>query len=126
MEKENLKKYSNVEECPVRNVLDKIGNKWSLLILLILEEEKVLRFNELHSYIVSISQKMLSVTLKSLEADGLVKRTIYPQVPPKVEYELTERGSSLLPHIHSLVAWSKDNIGDIKQSRKDYEVVSQK
>ncbi|MBD0825334.1 winged helix-turn-helix transcriptional regulator [Aestuariibaculum marinum] len=126
MDQEILKKYSNVEECPVRNVLDRIGNKWTLLVLLVLEEEKVLRFNELHNYIVTISQKMLSVTLKSLEADGLVKRTIYPQVPPKVEYELTERAQSLLPHIHSLVDWSKDHINDIKASRKNYELVTKK
>ncbi|WMI64757.1 helix-turn-helix domain-containing protein [Aestuariibaculum sp. YM273] len=126
MDQEILKKYSNVEECPVRNVLDRIGNKWTLLVLLVLEEEKVLRFNELHNYIVTISQKMLSVTLKSLEADGLVKRTIYPQVPPKVEYELTERAQSLLPHIHSLVDWSKDHINGIKASRKNYELVTKK
>ncbi len=61
-----------------------------------------------------------------LEADGLVKRTIYPQVPPKVEYELTERAQSLLPHIHSLVHWSKIHINDIKASRKSYEFMAQK
>ncbi|MCR8668087.1 helix-turn-helix transcriptional regulator [Aestuariibaculum sp. M13] len=126
MNQEILKKYSNVEACPVRNVLDRIGNKWTLLVLLVLEEEKVLRFNELHNYIVTISQKMLSVTLKSLEADGLVKRTIYPQVPPKVEYELTVRAQTLLPHIHSLVSWSENHINDIKVSRKEYELVTQK
>ncbi|GAA4301459.1 winged helix-turn-helix transcriptional regulator [Aestuariibaculum suncheonense] len=126
MDQEILKKYSNVDECPVRNVLDRIGNKWTLLVLLVLEEQQVLRFNELHTYISTISQKMLSVTLKSLEADGLVKRTIYPQVPPKVEYELTARAQSLLPLIHNLVDWSKTHINAIKTSRKHYELVTRK
>ena len=120
MLEEKLKKYSDVENCPVRNILDRIGDKWSILVLLILSEEDVLRFNEIHKNIESISQKMLSVTLKGLEADGLVKRTIYPQVPPKVEYQLTQRGKSLLPHINNLVDWANRNMMDIMQSRLDY------
>ncbi len=91
MSVENINKYSDVDDCPVRNVLDRIGDKWSMLVLLILNDNEVLRFNEIDKYIDTISQKMLSVTLKGLEADGLVKRTIYPQVPPRVEYQLTER-----------------------------------
>ncbi|AXP79299.1 putative HTH-type transcriptional regulator YybR [Mariniflexile rhizosphaerae] len=120
MSVENIKKYSDVDDCPVRNVLDRIGDKWSMLVLLILNDNEVLRFNEIDKYIDTISQKMLSVTLKGLEADGLVKRTIYPQIPPRVEYQLTERGKSLIPHLHNLVIWAKDNIGDIKQSRVAY------
>ena len=121
MDEEILKKYSNVDECPIRNVLDRIGNKWTLLVLLVLEEQNVLRFNELHSYIATISQKMLSVTLKGLEADGLIKRTIYPQVPPKVEYELTALGESLIPHLNTLVVWAKDNMKTIEASRLEYK-----
>jgi len=113
-----LEKFSNLEKCPVRNVIDRIGDKWSLLVLLVLEEAEVLRFNELHKLIESISQKMLAVTLKTLEADGLVKRTVYPQIPPKVEYNLTKRGKSLLPHIHGLVDWASKNMNEIKKSRK--------
>ncbi len=120
MIKENLEKYSDVDNCPVRNVLDKVGDKWSILILLILHEEKILRFNEINKYIESISQKMLSVTLKGLESDGLVKRTIYPQVPPRVEYELTDMGKSLVPHIETLVNWARINIDNIKKSREKY------
>jgi len=115
-----LKKFSNIENCPVRNVIDRIGDKWSMLILLVLEEGEVLRFNEIHTSIQSISQKMLAVTLKTLEADGLVKRTVYPQIPPKVEYQLTPRGCSLLPHIHGLVQWATDNQSEIKLSREHY------
>lgn len=121
MEESILEKYSNSESCPVRNVLDRIGDKWSMLVVLLLSEEEVLRFNEIHKYIESISQKMLSVTLKGLEADGLVSRTIYPQVPPRVEYKLTERGRSLLPYITNLVDWANANIADIKKSRLEYD-----
>ena len=88
---------------------------------MLLEEESVLRFNEIHKYIGTISQKMLTVTLKSLEADGLVKRTVYPQIPPKVEYELTERGMSLLPHLHQLASWANTHMSEIMISRDIYE-----
>ncbi|WP_163718108.1 winged helix-turn-helix transcriptional regulator [Mangrovibacterium lignilyticum] len=113
-----MKKYSNVESCPVRNVIDRIGDKWSMLVLLVLEEGDVMRFSEIHKTIETISQKMLTVTLKALEADGLINREVYPQIPPKVEYKLTERGKSLLPHLHSLVSWAAENMGGIKESRK--------
>lgn len=107
-------------QCPVKNVLDKIGDKWSMLILLVLEEFETMRFNELGEKIPTISQKMLSVTLKGLEADGLVNRTLYQQIPPKVEYCLTERGRSLMPHLHNLVDWANDNMSDILTSRFAY------
>lgn len=116
--KEELQKYANAESCPVRNVLNRIGDKWSILVILLLGDLNVLRFNELHRSIGTISQKMLTVTLKTLETDGLVKRTIYPQVPPKVEYELTERGQSLLPIIQDLVCWAKENMDEIKELRE--------
>jgi DNA-binding HxlR family transcriptional regulator len=116
-----LKKYGKAESCPVRNVIDRLGDKWSVLVLMLLEETKVLRFNEIFGYIQTISQKMLAVTLKSLEADGLVKRTVYPQIPPKVEYELTERGRSLLPHLHQLVGWANSNMDEIKKSREAFD-----
>ena len=124
MDEKILKKYGNAESCPVRNVIDRLGDKWSVLVLMLLEEAEVLRFNEIFGYIQTISQKMLAVTLKSLEADGLVKRTVYPQIPPKVEYELTERGRSLLPHLHQLVGWAKNNMNDIKQSREVFELAA--
>ncbi|TNE79953.1 MAG: transcriptional regulator [Bacteroidetes bacterium] len=117
MEAGNLKIYADVENCPVRNVLDRIGDKWSMLVLLLLNQEEVLRFNELHKIIESISQKMLSTTLKSLEADGLIERKVYAVIPPKVEYRLTDRGQSLMPHVLSLVDWANSNLGAIKESR---------
>lgn len=116
-----LKKYSNADNCPVRNVIDRIGDKWSVLILMVLEEGEILRFNEIFNSIQTISQKMLTVTLKTLEADGLVSRTVYPQIPPKVEYQLTPRGKSLLPHLHGLVNWAQSNMEDIRESRLFFE-----
>ena len=124
MEKDFLKKYGEAAHCPVRNVIDRIGDKWSVLVLMVLEEANVLRFNEIWGSIQTISQKMLAVTLKTLEADGLVKRTVYPQIPPKVEYELTERGKSLLPHLHSLVSWAAENMVEIKESRELFGNIS--
>lgn len=115
---ENLKKYTNGENCPVRNILDRFGDKWSILVLLLLGESEKLRFSELQKCIGSISQKMLTVTLKKLEEDGLVNRTVYPQVPPKVEYELTDLGKSLLPNIRNLVQWANDNMAEIWAHRR--------
>ncbi len=121
MAKENLKKYEDVENCPVRNVLDRFGDKWSMLILLILSEEGLLRFNKIYKYIGTISQKMLSVTLKTLEADGLVNRTVYPEIPPRVEYQLSDMGKSLIPHIQNLVDWANERFIDIKNSRAEFK-----
>ena len=118
MEEGKFKVYSDVDNCPVRNVLDRIGDKWSMLVLLLLNDAEVLRFNELHKIIQSISQKMLSSTLKSLEADGLIAREVYPVIPPKVEYRLTERGKTLIPKLQGLVDWAAANSNDIRASRE--------
>lgn len=121
MNEKKIKNFSDAENCPVRNVVDRIGDKWSVLVLLALEEGGVVRFNEIHKYLGTISQKMLTVTLKTLEADNLVKRTVYAQIPPKVEYELTDRGRTLLPHLHGLVQWAQVNMTEIKDSRIRFE-----
>lgn len=108
-------------ECPIRNILIKISDKWVVLVLLTLEEEKrAMRYKDILRYIPDISQKMLSITLRELEADGLVKRTVYAEVPPRVEYELTERSRSLMPHIHSLVEWSLNHLSEIIKDRKAF------
>jgi DNA-binding HxlR family transcriptional regulator len=120
MLKENLKKFELIDDCPVRNVLDRIGDKWSILVITILGESGTLRFNEINAVIGTISQKMLATTLKTLEADGLISRKIYPQVPPRVEYTLTERGESLLPAMAGLVTWALENMPAIKASREEY------
>ena len=92
-------KNSIVEMCPIRNVVARFGNKWALLIILILDENGSTRFNQLGKLIPDISTKVLSTTLHTLEADGLLKRTVFPEVPIRVEYELTETGRSLIPII---------------------------
>ncbi|WP_053972604.1 helix-turn-helix domain-containing protein [Mangrovimonas sp. ST2L15] len=113
--------FSESSNCPVRNILDRIGDKWSLLILMVLEQQEVLRFNEIHQAIGDISQKMLSVSLKNLEADGLVNRKVYPQIPPKVEYRLTDLGKSLIPYVDALSDWSKQHLATILKNREAYQ-----
>ena len=119
MEKK-LEKISLSAACPVRNVLDRIGDKWSILVMMILNEGETFRFNELQKIIGDISQKMLTVTLRSLEADGLISRKVYPEVPPRVEYRLTDMGNSLIPHINNLVQWADEHIETITATRQRY------
>lgn len=104
-------------ECPIRNIMARIGDKWSMLLLYTLQQNPVMRFSELHKAIPDISQKMLTVTLRTLEEDGFVVRKVYAQVPPKVEYSLTDRAMSLLPLIDSLIVWAKNNMDDILKDR---------
>lgn len=117
----NNEKFSMVEICPIRNVISRFGDKWSLLIILILRENEKLRFNQLGKLIPDISTKVLSSTLKTLEADNLIKRTVYPEVPPRVEYNLTETGISLVPIINQLTQWALDNMKPIIAHRKKYD-----
>ena len=107
-----------VPDCPIRNILARISDKWSLLVLYTLNQESVMRFNTLQKSIPDISQKMLAVTLKTLEEDAFVNRKVYAEVPPKVEYSLTDRALSLLPCINSLIDWAKENMEAIIQDRK--------
>lgn len=95
--------------CPVRDILSQFGDKWSVLVLICLEKEEVMRFSELARAIPDVSQKMLTVTLRTLESYHLVGRKIYPEVPPRVEYSLTESGKSLLLPIHTLIDWALEH-----------------
>ncbi len=106
--------------CPVRNVLSRIGDKWSMLVLFTLQHGGCMRFKELQRSVPDISQKMLAATLKMLEADGLVLRKAYPEVPPRVEYTLSEKGTSLLPLIDNLLNWAISNFDDIIESRRKF------
>ena len=106
-------------DCPIRNILTRFSDKWSLLAIYTLNKQKrAMRFKELQREIPDISQKMLTVTLRTLEEDGYVTRTIYPEVPPRVEYALTERTKSLLPHINALIGWALENMDAIMSDRK--------
>ena len=108
-------------QCPIRNVIARIGDRWSILILLTLEPaKKPMRFKEIEKAIPDISQKMLSLTLRNLEADGLVARHAYAEVPPRVEYELTERAKTLTPHLNALVGWAAENLSGIINDRRAY------
>ncbi len=112
---------SIIEICPIRNVVARFGNKWSLIVLLIINDSGTVRFNELCRMIPDISTRVLSGTLRTLEADGLIDRKVYAQVPPKVEYQLTDTGKSLVPIIHQLTDWALANMKNIISHRTDYE-----
>jgi DNA-binding HxlR family transcriptional regulator len=107
--------------CPIRQVLDRFGDKWSILIIELLSHEGKLRFSEIAQTIGDISQKMLTVTLRSLESDGLIIRQFYPEIPPRVEYELSELGKSLVPHIQQLAAWGNTHMDTILENRRQFQ-----
>lgn len=111
-------------DCPIRNILARISDKWSILILFTLNQSELMRFNALQKNIPDISQKMLTVTLRTLEEDGFVKRQVYAEVPPRVEYSLTDRATSLLPHINSLIMWAKENMDAILMDRTNNRLKS--
>ena len=109
--------------CPIRDVLSRIGDKWSMLVLITLHTNGIMRFSDIHKTIADVSQRMLTVTLRTLESDGLVERKVYAEVPPRVEYRLTERGLSLIPHLEGLVSWALQQMPGIMESReKNYSV----
>ncbi len=107
-------------DCPIRNILARISDKWSLLVIYTLHNagKASMRFKELQRAVPDISQKMLTVTLRTLAEDGLVTRTVFPEVPPRVEYALTVRAQSLLPHIDALIGWAKENMEAILRDRR--------
>ena len=118
---EKGRKKSIIEICPVRNVIARFGNKWALLVVLVISENECVRFNELCRLIPDVSSRVLSGTLKTLEADALVARKVYPTVPSKVEYRLTEIGRSLVPLIAQLTEWAQTNMKTIVKHRKAFE-----
>lgn len=122
MAKDNSEKrvFLNDEECPIRNVVAQIGDKWSMLILFALVDGAD-RFNSLKSRVVGISQRMLTQTLRDLEREGYVNRTVYPEVPVKVEYELTKMGRDLVKPLYQLVSWADNHHEQIKASRQSYD-----
>lgn len=113
-----MKNFHPTGNCPIRDVLSRLGDKWSMLVLTTLHANGTMRFNDIHKTIQDISQRMLTVTLRTLEADGLVQRKVYAEVPPRVEYCLTEVGCSLIPHVEALVGWALEHMEEILQCRK--------
>jgi DNA-binding HxlR family transcriptional regulator len=107
--------------CPTRAILDRIADKWTTLIIGILAQSESRRFNELKRLIGGISQKMLTQTLRDLERDGLVKRTMYPEIPPRVEYRLTPLGKTLCGPISALTQWAHEHIEEVKRAQSDFD-----
>jgi DNA-binding HxlR family transcriptional regulator len=110
--------YLDNFDCAVEAALDVIGGKWKGIILYYLMENKVMRFNEIRRIMPKITQRMLTHQLRELERDGLVTRKVYAEVPPRVEYSLTDLGMSLRPVILWLSEWGKQNIDEILQHRQ--------
>jgi DNA-binding HxlR family transcriptional regulator len=110
----------SVDGCAARDVLDRVGDKWSVYVLSLLGDG-TRRFMGLRRSIEGISQRMLTVTLRNLERDGLISRTVYPVVPPRVDYALTPLGRTLRDVIDALVTWAEKHTGDIRQARAAYD-----
>jgi DNA-binding HxlR family transcriptional regulator len=118
-----LPAHKGDENCHVRDVLDRVGDKWSIHVVYLLANGPM-RFTELKREVEGISQRMLTVTLRGLEREGLVGRTVYPVVPPRVEYRLTALGETLLDAVSQLMGWTLDHVSDIDLARKTYDAAS--
>lgn len=108
--------------CPLAQIIDRIGDKWTVLVVGCLSEQRVVRFNALMHHIPGISHRMLTLTLRGLERDGLVKRTAYATVPPRVDYELTELGRSLTQPLSLLAKWATTHRPEIEAAQSHYDL----
>jgi DNA-binding HxlR family transcriptional regulator len=114
------------DACPaVREVLDRVGDKWSVLVVGLLSDGPR-RFSDLRRTVEGISQRMLTLTLRGLERDGLISRTVYPSIPPRVDYDLTPLGRTLLEPIQALATWAGDNRTRIQEARARYDRAAKK
>jgi DNA-binding HxlR family transcriptional regulator len=107
--------------CRAHEILARVGDKWSVYVIHVLNEAGTLRFGELRRQVEGISQRMLTVTLRSLERDGLLSRAMYPEVPPRVEYALTPLGRTLRGIVGDLVKWSQSHLAEIDAARARYD-----
>ena len=108
------------DRCPIRDVLDRMGDRWSMLVMFTLEEHGTLRFTALKSQIPDVSQRMLAQTLRRLEEDGLVSRTVYPSIPPRVDYALTTLGESFMQPLNELLVWAEEHHDQVRAARRQY------
>jgi DNA-binding HxlR family transcriptional regulator len=115
-----MKPNAYAAECPTRQILDRVGDKWAVLILLLVRDEPM-RFNALRRTIEGISQKMLSQVLKSLERDGLIKRRVFPTVPVTVEYSITPLGQTLATAVDPLRDWAEQNLKEVMAAQRRYD-----
>ena len=127
MQKSSIKHKTTAKQkhmaCPIQDLLARLGDKWSMLVIVTLSkaDKDCLRFSELMRSVQGISQRMLTTTLRHLERDGIVVRTLYPEVPPRVEYTLTPLGKGLLTPVKALVTWIESQWLDIQKCRQDYD-----
>lgn len=112
-----MQNFHHINVCPIRDIISRISSKWAMLVLVTLHCNGTMRFNDIQKSIGEVSQRMLTVTLRSLEADGLIHRKVYPEVPPRVEYKLSERGESLMPLLQSLIDWALEHANEIMEDR---------
>lgn len=120
MEEKIIINFEATGQCPVRDVISRLGDKWSILTLTTLKVNGKLRFSEIQRSIGDVSQRMLTVTLRAMESDGIIRREVHAEVPPRVEYELTDLGESLFPHLNALVNWATESMDTIMKSRRDF------
>lgn len=113
-----MKNFPDHGDCPVRHILSRISSKWAMLLLLSLDANGTMRFGEIQRSLGDVSQRMLTLTLRTLEEDGLISRRAYAEVPPRVEYALTERADDLMPLLKHLVAWAIANGPEIIEHRQ--------
>ena len=116
-----MAKKLDYEYCKAAPMLEWLGNKWALVVLVKISENEPVRFNELYRNIPSVSEKVLSQVLKQLTTDGIIERQLYPDVPPRVEYSITDLGKTLLPHVEALIKWGQDNFEQIVINRHNNE-----
>ena len=125
MAKSTTKRPAELEytptNCHAKEMLSRIGDKWTVYVIHLLGENGTLRFNELKAQVDGVSQRMLTVTLRALERDGLVTRTIHPEVPPRVEYALTPLGRTLRELVRGLVKWSGAHLEEVDEARAAYD-----
>lgn len=112
-------KACDANDCPIRDVLDRLGDRWTVLVLRTLADG-TLRFTEIRRRIDDISQRMLAQTLRRLEQDGLVSRTVHPTIPPRVDYALTDLGRSMQEPLMAMIVWAVDNHAEIRAARAAY------
>ena len=105
-----MENFHRMDACPVRDVLSRLGDKWTMLVLVTLKANGTMRFCDIQKTIGDISQRMLTVTLRSLETDGLIVRKVYAEVPPRVEYNLTDLGKSFIPVFEHMKQWGDENL----------------
>lgn len=114
-----MAKKLDYDYCRAAPMFEWIGNKWTLVVLMKVSESGPIRFNELYRNIPSVSEKVLSQVLRQLTADGIIRRELFPDVPPRTEYSLTPLGQTLLPHVEALISWGRDNFDTIMSNRQN-------